>query len=893
MAAVTCLSETQLQSFLDGALSPAECIHLYAHVDHCERCSTLLQALQQVALEPAAVSESGLEIVGRYALRRVLGQGGMGTVYEAYDPELERVVAIKLLRPELRGAELQERLRSEALAMAKLSHPHVVSVYDVGVEGAAGTAGDRSRRIFIVMEYVEGASLGRWLERVNPDWEATLALFEQAALGLQAAHAAGLVHRDFKPDNVLVDASGRARVSDFGLAIALQSLHAYDASEGTLRYMAPEQRAGTRVDARSDQYALAAALGEALQRDNCVNAPNGVRRAIARACSPERSMRFESVRAFVAALHGARRRRRRTQRAAYGALAALAMAGGFAGVVAHEREAKRLCGAQAAARSTWTAESMERVRQSFAATASPLWASAFARASNTLNVYVDRLSASESNVCLAERREGTSPLHERRKACLSDRVLQLRAVSHALEQADALLVEHASNLTDLLPSVELCDGEISSLQPVPVLSEVASAHAIRARELAAEARATVARGRYEEGTKTAARAVEEAQASGELRLVAEAELAQGMAHCRLGGQALCESLLERAASGASAVDDGAVAAQAWVEQLHFVGVEAKHYEEGARYDDYARHLLARLPARTDLGAERFTWHRALLLGARPASEAAKASLEELAYIKATLGEQHRLYGAALDGQASVFRAACKSRDALAPQQQACAIFERALGAEHPQVALCFGNLAGLYSDVGEHAQAMRLKQRALVLFEQLPGHPNHVRLAHRNMARSLIESGAYNEAAIELGAASKGASPSESFTLDLLHAELLLKQGKLLESEPSLRALLREHPMGLPEADTKLVLGEVLLGLGQSEAARSVLAEAATALQAARGSTSCKLARPLSLLGLAQLAAGDKAAAKSTLQRALGIGQGAQVDPHWVSAAEDALRRAE
>jgi serine/threonine protein kinase len=217
-----------------------------------------------------------------------LGVGGMGVVFSAYDPQLDRKVALKLLRaaaatslggtqPLARKAavinEASARLRREAQAIARLSHPHVVAVYDVG----ATEDGD----VYIAMEFIEGENLSSWLRAWPRPWTEILETFLQAARGLAAAHDVGLLHRDFKPDNVLVGENGRVRVGDFGLArsvllpdegtttvsavTSLQgSLTATGTVLGTPRYMAPEQLTGQQVDSRSDQFSFCVALYEAL-----------------------------------------------------------------------------------------------------------------------------------------------------------------------------------------------------------------------------------------------------------------------------------------------------------------------------------------------------------------------------------------------------------------------------------------------------------------------------------------------------------------------------------------------------------------------------------------------------------------------------------------------------
>jgi len=303
----------------------------------------------------AATIPSGAELasgsrLGRYVVTGVLGSGGMGVVYAARDPELDRRVAIKLLRRGVWGDEAegvaQSRMQREAQAMARLAHPNVIAVYDVGA---------LEDQLFIAMEFVEGPTLDRWLQEEERGWREVIEVFSQAARGLAAAHAAGLVHRDFKPGNVIVGADGRVRVFDFGLARAASSrsvsqehlpridpnaahtnapapgwlttpLTRPGAAMGTPEYMAPEQIRGKPADARSDQFSFCAALHEALYRERAFpgdspsevasaillgvtraplddrKAPAWIRAVVARGLQPDPRQRFPSMNALVRAL---------------------------------------------------------------------------------------------------------------------------------------------------------------------------------------------------------------------------------------------------------------------------------------------------------------------------------------------------------------------------------------------------------------------------------------------------------------------------------------------------------------------------------------------------------------------------------------------------------------
>ncbi|HET9988068.1 MAG TPA: serine/threonine-protein kinase, partial [Kofleriaceae bacterium] len=249
--------------------------------------------------ENAAVTAAYLArgtLVGRYVVLDVLGEGGMGVVYSAFDPELDRKVAIKLLQTResgstpstKQGGEQKAWLVREAQALARLSHPNVVAVYDVGTLN--------EDQVFVAMELVEGVTLREWLKAEARPWREVLPVLVAAGAGLAAAHEAGLVHRDFKPDNVLVARDGRPRVMDFGLA-RLRRASTHDDAQpkdtsdvapsagaietrsplseqltiagamlGTPAYMAPELYNGATADARSDQFAFAVTLFEALFR---------------------------------------------------------------------------------------------------------------------------------------------------------------------------------------------------------------------------------------------------------------------------------------------------------------------------------------------------------------------------------------------------------------------------------------------------------------------------------------------------------------------------------------------------------------------------------------------------------------------------------------------------
>jgi serine/threonine-protein kinase len=317
-----CVSESELQRFVEGTLPPPAANSVEEHLASCDACRELLAEAVREVDEAPAPPEGAPRRFGRYEIERAVGAGGMGVVYAARDAQLDRRVALKVLRPSaLRAApEAHALLLREARAMARLSHPNVLAVFDVG---------ELDGRVFLAMEWIEGQTLTAWLRERARAWTEVADAFVAAARGLQAAHEAGLVHRDFKPDNALVDAQGRIRVTDFGLALPASETAG---PSGTPLYMAPEQRRGEPADARADVYSFCVALHEAVAGERpregrcspCV--PQPLRALLERGLSPDPSRRFPSAAELRAALEAARRRSARAPwtAAAVGALLVVA-----------------------------------------------------------------------------------------------------------------------------------------------------------------------------------------------------------------------------------------------------------------------------------------------------------------------------------------------------------------------------------------------------------------------------------------------------------------------------------------------------------------------------------------------------------------------------------------
>ncbi len=298
LVVMPCPDDETVAALVEGRLDGEALRAIAQHVDGCPSCRELVA---EAVRAPAEAGAEGFQAggaplprgatVGRYVVQGCIGAGAMGIVYTARDPDLGRDVALKLMRGDgvaNSSSGSRGRLLREAQAMAKLAHPDVITVYDVG------TVGDE---VFIAMELVDGTTLGEWM-RTPRSWRDVLAVMRKAGEGLAAAHAAGIVHRDFKPDNVLVSRDGRVRVTDFGLARQAPSADSTASAPtedlapdgtppartlpfgevsrsplavsrtgtlaGTPAYMAPELIAGGAADARSDLFAFCVTFHEAL-----------------------------------------------------------------------------------------------------------------------------------------------------------------------------------------------------------------------------------------------------------------------------------------------------------------------------------------------------------------------------------------------------------------------------------------------------------------------------------------------------------------------------------------------------------------------------------------------------------------------------------------------------
>lgn len=487
---MTCPAPETFSAFVSGQLAEPARDALELHVDACASCRLTLSELGRGAQRATVVDER----IGRYAVAHELGAGAMGVVYLARDDELDRELAIKLVHARAGGPEdelVAQRVLREGRALARIDHANVVRVFDVGRSHGA---------LFVAMERAPGVSLRVWLDTERA-FDDIVDVFAQCARGLAAAHAAGVTHRDFKPDNVVVDERGHARVTDFGLAqteAGAATARATGEADvritrtrgvvGTPAYMAPEQHRGEPIDARADQYAWGIAFAEALTGRRPFRAktvedllvemrgpvelavPRRVRRVIQRALAFEPAARFPTMTAAADAL-------RRPRRLWPFAVAAVVLAIGAFAMLRARRDA--CADVDSAIGAAWNPARAEHLGAVFAASGKPFAARAWQYAHAGADRYATAWKAARVGVCRAgvERGEVEAGSRERTVRCLERRVADLDAVLARWETAQLDALSAAPSMIDgLTPPVE-CRIASDAEVPKPLVARFATARA--------------------------------------------------------------------------------------------------------------------------------------------------------------------------------------------------------------------------------------------------------------------------------------------------------------------------------------------------------------------------------------------------------------------------------
>ena len=485
-----CPDDKAAADFVEGQLVGDALVRLETHLAECSSCLTLIAELRQCrsqtvrkSLEPKAQQSLDTDArwtseatrIGRFTLRRVVGRGGMAVVFAAHDPQLDREVAIKVVQARSLGiadSTPNKRLLQEAQSLAQLAHPNVVPVYDVHLETA-----DPNGEVYVVMELVEGGTLAQWLQLPRSQ-TSIIETFIAAGQGLAAAHDKQIIHRDFKPSNVLLRPDGQVLVSDFGLAGATYSREPAETAGsltalqplatstegtsivGTPAYMSPEQHRGRTIGTAADQFSFCVALYEALcghrpfrgksvaelqanvlghrLRPMPRSLPRSVRHVLLRGLRSDPAARYPNMRALLSDLGNAITARKRRRLALMATTMAVVV--GCATYVMWPSDASAVCDSTPTAdqilEQQWSPARQANIRARLTASGIPGADDTLREINDTLGRYAVSVAEMSYRSCKATRITGQQApeLFERRKECLRNRRVRVEALLSLLEQ---------------------------------------------------------------------------------------------------------------------------------------------------------------------------------------------------------------------------------------------------------------------------------------------------------------------------------------------------------------------------------------------------------------------------------------------------------------------------
>ena len=803
----------------------------------------------------------------------------MGVVLAAYDPRLDRKVALKLLKHLGSSTEeAQTRLEREAQALAKLDHPNVVSVFDVGVHAG---------QLFVAMEFVAGETLGEWMKaKQDPrPWRELLPVFIAAGRGLAAAHGAKLVHRDFKPDNVMLGDDGRVRVMDFGLAraeldtgttAATQAEHAAALPQtsldsaltkagailGTPAYMSPEQFAARKVEAASDQFSFCITLWEALYGERpfaastiaellgavtegrlrpvprASSVPSWLHEILCRGLCVEPAARWPSMPALLEALANDPAVRRRRVGLAVGLVGLLA--GGTWGVTQlAQRDAQVCTNMEQHLAGIWDDARAAELEAAFAATERSYATATWTRVEAQLEAYTDSWVAARVDACEASQRgEQSGELLDLRMACLDARRVRLEATLDGLAEADDTTLREAVSATSTLPSIERCaDNETLSTQhPPPEDPELAERATLLERELA-QANALGDLGGYKKSLELATAALPKAESIGHEPLQVEALLTLATAASRTADYELSLRTYERSYGMALELLMVREAAKA---SRMIVGLLAQSF---AKYDEawVWAHSSEALSRRTSpLSYAGHLNSVGILSDLQGQLERAQGYHEEALAIRSReLGPRDIATAHSHNNLATVMALRGDMDRAQEHFEQAVDIWSETLGAHHPTLANSLSNLGEVAKLQGRYDEALAYVERAhAIRIDQLgPDHPqlayslNNLTQLHL-IAKAFDKARAYAEDSVRVREAGLGAThPDTAYSLFNL-GYVLLAQGELSDARARFQRAVdiqAEHELRSDPAVN------ALMGLGQTLAAQGEADEAIQRLEQALG----------------------------------------------------------
>ncbi len=698
-----------------------------------------------------AVIEKGVA-VGRYLVIEQIGSGGMGVVYSAYDPQLDRKIALKFLHHRFVAAEVdgvgQARLLSEARSLAKLAHPNVVTIHDAGLYDG---------RIFLATEFLAGPTLHELRKAGESEWSKVLSLYQQAGRGLAAAHRAGLVHRDFKPGNVMLDDHGRAKVMDFGLAKALQETSFSEDGEdqgveewqseeiwsspqtysglvmGTPAYMSPEQIEQQPATERSDQYSFAVALFECLYgvrpfraktpgrmlariREGAAThiptdskVPAHIREVILRGLSFDPEQRFADMDAMMAALEP------KTSRALpikYAVIAALVI--GTAVYTLLQTPVEPCQFEEERVAQVWSGAARTRTQAAFLSSGQPFAGESFATVDAAIRGYLGQWTDHRLAACRATRVLGnqSEELMDLRMLCLDQRMDSVQALVEVLRSADSGVVGRAVRAATELPAIGSCSTPQSLMQRVKMPDDPSLLAQIRSQQRGlAAAKANFDAGKYSD-SRQILQGLEVEGVAEYAPLVASFHFRTGRALERLSDLSGAEHHLEQAVFWATRGRDYAVAARAAAAMANVVGYLGEEVTPGTEWIDRGESLLSEVEEPL-LEAHLLSVAASIYqLDSNHDAELA-ASQRVLALRRKHLPAGDIHVGMALNNLGNAWRYQGKVERAMPYYKEAQKVFSDAYGRSHPLNAILLGNMGGAYQEQGLLEEASTVLEEAL------------------------------------------------------------------------------------------------------------------------------------------------------------------------------------
>jgi len=773
-------------AFVDGTLSGDMRGQAEAHLAICTSCTDLIasaaggspETLAPRPLEQALQETGGLargDTVGRYVILNLVGRGGMGEVYAAYDPQLDRRVALKLLHDTARSSASphvgRERLLREAKAIARLSHPNVVVVHDAGA--IADPSG--GERVFLAMEFIEGETLSAWMAAAPRSWRAVRDLFVAAGEGLAAAHEAGLVHRDFKPQNVMVGRDGSVRVMDFGLA-SDTSDSAGDGSDrfdlgdvaraptpetvgltrtgvllGTPLYMAPEQFLSRATDARTDQFSFCVALHEALFGERPfpsgslgeladavvagrvrelpakARVPSFLRRLLLRGLAADPAARYPAMRELLDALRRDPARRRRT--VLVGALLAAVVVAGGAGMQRLATRSQRMCGAAAdKLAGIWElgGDGARRaaVRRAFLATGRGFAEQTWGRVAPLLDDYSRRWTALYTDSCEATHVRGdqSAEVLDLRTTCLEGPRGALRALTDLFIRADGKVLVEAVNAAQALPPLDRCSDVAALRAVVPPPDAAARARVAALSTRLARIKALRDTGQWALALDQLRAMTEEARAVGYEPLLAEVLATRGWLEDEAGDPATSVKTMSEVVWMALAAHRDDLAVEAAAQLMAVNGYQLSRLEDGRRWEGPVEALLRRLGPGHDRLAGWVHQARGTVAERAGDYQTAKREYEAaLSFKQGALPPTHPDIGRTYYSLANVEILQDDGRDALQAADQAVAIYRAAYGSDSPLIWAPLDSRGEALNSLGRYGEAERDLRASLDKAEGLYG----------------------------------------------------------------------------------------------------------------------------------------------------------------------------